>query len=236
MVAGPVAEKPPALASDPRRNWVAVAISAAITAIIVIAYTAVVHERFSLNLVITTSFVFWIVYSISYLVLTQLVFRKATSADLSAWMIATAPRRAIERLEAELSGSGPTLTAQWGILALAAVALVSLSPDLLDSPLANGLSLGVVISSWLVTVEAYAVHYARLNSTNGGLQFPGDNPPDPVFMDYVYLSAQVSTTFSSSDVSILTTTARRVVTGQTLIAFAFNTFIIALIIAIIFVS
>jgi hypothetical protein len=40
--------------------------------------------------------------------------------------------------------------------------------------------------------------------------------------------------FPSSDVSVTTTRARRMVTGHTLIAFTFNTFIIALLISILF--
>ena len=44
-----------------------------------------------------------------------------------------------------------------------------------------------------------------------------------VFWDCVYLATQVQTTFSSSDVGIGTTLTRRIVTGHTLVAFAFNT-------------
>lgn len=50
----------------------------------------------------------------------------------------------------------------------------------------------------------------------------------PVFLDYYYLSAQIATTFSSSDISILTTRARAVVIGQTYISFSFSTFIITM--------
>jgi len=46
----------------------------------------------------------------------------------------------------------------------------------------------------------------------------------------------VQTTFSSSDVEIGTTLTRRIVTGHTLVAFAFNTVIIALLIAVLFLG
>lgn len=74
----------------------------------------------------------------------------------------------------------------------------------------------------------------RLVATVGGLTFPGDE--GVVFSDCVYLSSQVQTTFSSSDVTVETTLARRMVTGHTLVAFAFNTVIIALLIAVLFVG
>jgi uncharacterized membrane protein len=73
----------------------------------------------------------------------------------------------------------------------------------------------VVTTSWLVTVVSYAVHYARIAATVGGLTFPGDK--SVVFWDCVYLATQVQTTFSSSDVTIETTLTRRIITGHTLV-------------------
>ncbi len=96
------------------------------------------------------------------------------------------------------------------------------------------LSAAVVMMSWLVTMVAYAVHYARIAATVGGLTFPGDE--GVVFWDCVYLATQVQTTFSSSDVTIETTLARRIVTGHTLVAFAFDTIIIALLISVLFLG
>ena len=102
--------------------------------------------------------------------------------------------------------------------------------------LANVLSFAVVIAAWLVTVTAYAMHYARLNTQEESIELPGRQAGPPVFADYYYLSAQIATTFSSSDVNILTTRARAVVTSQTYIAFAFSTFIIAMLISVLFLS
>lgn len=120
------------------------------------------------------------------------------------------------------------------MLAVIAVAVVWLTPGLLDSVVANVPAFGLVARSWIVTVPAYAVHHARLDATAPSLDFPGDGPS--VFRDCFYLAAQVATTFSSSDVSILTTLGRRVVTGQTPIAFVFRTFVIAMLIAVIFLT
>ena len=117
-----------------------------------------------------------------------------------------------------------------------AVILVLVLPGLLDSVLANALSFAVVISAWLLTVTAYAMHYARLNTQEDAIELPGKDGEAPVFADYYYLSAQIATTFSSSDVNILTTRARSIVTGQTYIAFAFSTFLIAMLISVLFLS
>jgi uncharacterized membrane protein len=55
-----------------------------------------------------------------------------------------------------------------------------------------------------------------------------------------YLATQVQTTFSSSDVTVGSTATRKIVTGHALVAFAFafafNTVIIALLIAVLFLG
>lgn len=175
-----------------------------------------------------TAFVFWTAYSSGFLILTHMTFRKADAGTLKVWLAATnSPSRSL---------AIPSSAAQWAVLAVIAVVLVLVLPGLLDSVLANALSFAVVITAWLVTVTAYAVHYARLNTQEESLEFPGRSGIPPVFADYYYLAAQLATTFSSSDVNILTTRARAIVTGQTYIAFAFSTFIIAMLISVLFLT
>ncbi|PZU40189.1 MAG: hypothetical protein DI573_04835 [Microbacterium sp.] len=67
-------------------------------------------------------------------------------------------------------------------------------------------------------------------------QWAGKTGEGPVFTDYYHLSAQIATTISSSDVTITAPRARAIVTGQTYIAFAFRTFIIAMLISVLFLS
>lgn len=216
----------PALASDARRNAVALALAAAVTVIVFAAYIAIWPVRFTVNTVTLVAFVFWVAYALGYLVLTQRVFGGADAARLRRRLTATSrPSRAL-----------PPSAVQWSLLALAAVTLVLVLPDLLSSPLANALGFAVVVSAWLVTVTGYAVHYARLDTAEHAIAFPGPRGEGPVFADYYYLSGQVSTTFSSSDVNMLTTRARAVVTGQTFIAFVFSTFIIAMLITVLFMG
>lgn len=224
----------PAMVSDVTRNLTSLAVAVAFTLVTFFAYNAFRPLTLSIATVALTSFVFWLFYSLSYLVLTQFTFARATADELVRWMAATTPRRRAQRIAASLSGGGPPANAHWSVLAIIAVAAVWLTPGLLDSVTANVLAFLVVGSSWIVTVYAYAVHYARLDAASPSLAFPGD--AKPVFADYFYLSAQVATTFSSSDVTILTTVGRRVVTGQTLIAFVFSTFVIAMLLAVIFLS
>lgn len=212
----------PALASDRRRSLTALAVALPSGAVTFTAYILVNPVRLTVNTATLTAFIFWIAYAAVWLTLTHRVFAPADSSTLRAWLQASATR----------TGRLPTVNIQASLLATAAVALDLFLPGLVTSNLANGLTVVVVLSAWLVTVSTYAVHYARLDGAGDAFELPG--PASPVFTDYYYLAAQIATTFSSSDINVLTTRARAAVTGQAFIGFAFSTFIIALLIAILF--
>lgn len=92
-----------------------------------------------------------------------------------------------------------------------------------------GLSLGAVGLSWLVTHTSYTLRYAHLyyrGKTNGGLEFPGTKQPDD--MDFAYFAFTVGMCFQVSDVQITTSKIRRTCLVHSLIAFIFNTTILAL--------
>lgn len=220
----------PVLAADRRRNGVALLIAAAGTAVAFAVYGAFIPIRFTIDAVVVTAFVFWVLYAASTAILTHVVFRGVDGERLATWLLATTRRGS--------RGAGvvaPRQDVVWALLAVVAVGLIVVLPGLLDSPLANSLGFAVVLSSWVVTVYGYAVHYARLDAVEASFAFPGKKYP-PVFDDVLYLSVQLATTFSSSDVDVLTTRARRVVTGQTLIAYAYTTFIIAMLITVLFLG
>ena len=222
------ARSTPRLAREGIRNLAALGIAAAVAVVSLVGYAVVAPLGFTIDTVALTTFVFWIAYSLAFLVLTQVTFGRADAHTLRRWLSQTN--------SSSRSLALPATAAQWAILAVIAVALVLVLPGLLDSPLANALSFAVVITAWLVTVTAYAVHYARLNTQEKSLDFPGEHADEPVFADYYYLAAQLATTFSSSDVSIVTTRARSFVTGQTYIGFAFSTFVIAMLISVLFLT
>ena len=224
----PEAAPVPRLVHEGLRNLLALGIAAVVAFVSLIGYSVAFPVGFTVDTVALTIFVFWIGYSAAFLILTQVTFGRADATTLRTWLVATnSPSRSV---------AIPTSAAQWAVLAVLAVLLVLILPGLLDSLLANVLSFAVVITAWLVTVTAYAMHYARLDCQEKSIEFPGDPGDRPVFADYYYLSAQLATTFSSSDVNILTTRARAVVTGQTYIAFFFSTFIIAMLFSVLFLT
>jgi len=98
------------------------------------------------------------------------------------------------------------------------------------------LSIASVIVSWWLVHTIFTMRYAHLYySTNpdnagkkplGGLQFPDE--PEPDYLDFVYFSFVLGTTFQVSDVEISSRRIRRLALIHGLIAFAFNTAILAL--------
>ncbi|WP_424466510.1 DUF1345 domain-containing protein [Pseudoclavibacter helvolus] len=187
------------------------------------------------DLVALSAFAFSAASSLAYLVHTLRVFRGLDAERLREVLLATNPAGRFGRIGAVISGTGPTIAVQWSIIAIGAVLTFTLWPGLLSETTTVLFSVLVVAASWSVTMVAYAVHYARFDAAAGGFDYPGDDH-GRIFSDYVYLAVQVQTTFSTSDVSLTLPGSRRLVTGHTLVSFAFNTVIIAMLITVLFVS
>lgn len=93
------------------------------------------------------------------------------------------------------------------------------------------LCLWAVACSWCLTHSAFTLRYAHLyyredDNGEGGLEFPGHQPPDD--LDFAYFAFTIGTCFQTSDVSITDRVIRRTVLLHGVIAFAFNTAILAL--------
>jgi len=100
---------------------------------------------------------------------------------------------------------------------------------------ASGLTLAfpiaTVCSSWLLLPVELGIAYASLYHGGGkaahGLEFPGDDGP-PDYGDFLYFSITVAATSQTSDVGVSSRAMRRLVLAQALLAFIFNTGVLAL--------
>lgn len=95
------------------------------------------------------------------------------------------------------------------------------------------LALVTIFGSWLFMNFAFAIHYAHEFETikktaraRTVLKFPGGEKPD--YWDFLYFAFVIGTTFQTSDVDIHSRLLRRTVLVHGLIAFLFNTAVIAL--------
>ena len=94
------------------------------------------------------------------------------------------------------------------------------------------LALITVTSSWLFIHLMFALHYAHdffLNTKkgiDGGLQFPGTEHPD--YFDFLYFAAIIGTSGQTADVSFSSQPMRRIGTVHCVLAYVFNTTVLAL--------
>lgn len=99
-----------------------------------------------------------------------------------------------------------------------------------DQALRVGIAFAAILGSWLFMNFAFAMHYAhevyRTKLSVSCLNFPNEKEPD--YFDFLYFAMVLGTTFQTSDVEIRSRIMRRTAMVQGLVAFLFNTAIIAL--------
>lgn len=94
------------------------------------------------------------------------------------------------------------------------------------------LALLTIISSWAFTQVMFALHYAHdyymteHTGSHGGLDFPGGHAPD--YGDFLYFASVIGTSGQTADVSFTSRMMRRTGTVHCVLAFFFNTTLIAL--------
>jgi len=89
-------------------------------------------------------------------------------------------------------------------------------------------------ASWMVMQVIFALHYAHefyrpdpeTRGDLGGLLFPGDELPD--YWDFLHFSIVIGVAAQTADIAFSDRRLRRLGTVHSLIAFAFNTLIVAL--------
>ena len=96
------------------------------------------------------------------------------------------------------------------------------------------LAIAGIMLSWIMVHTIFTFHYAHMYYFDGAddtpdgesLEFPGDKKPD--YLDFAYFSFVIGMTFQVSDVQISSRIVRRTVLAHSLLAFALNTFVVAL--------
>lgn len=132
---------------------------------------------------------------------------------------------------------------KWMILTVALIAIVvcfiSIAVQLSHVPKDQAiiktililLTIGTIFSSWLLLHTLFAIHYAhdyylaKSRQVDGGLDFPKTDQPD--YLDFVYFSYIIGTSAQTADVSITSSQLRHLNIFHCVLAFIFNTVILA---------
>jgi uncharacterized membrane protein len=93
-----------------------------------------------------------------------------------------------------------------------------------------------VAASWMFVQTIFALHYAHEyyadddgdgpEPQRGGLLFPGDEPPD--YWDFFHFACIIGVACQTADIAFTSKTMRRTGTLHGLVAFTFNTVVLAL--------
>jgi uncharacterized membrane protein len=95
-----------------------------------------------------------------------------------------------------------------------------------------GLAALTILCSWCLIHTAFALHYAHEfyvddeGCVDPCLQFPGEK--EPAYLDFLYFSFVIGTTSQTADVSIASRSMRSLAMAHGVIAFFFNTTLLAL--------
>lgn len=94
-------------------------------------------------------------------------------------------------------------------------------------------SMGVIALSWLFVHVIFTLHYAHefyapaeAGGDRQGLIFPGEDDPD--YWDFLHFALIIGVASQTADIQISSRTLRRIATLHSLVAFLFNTVILAL--------
>lgn len=145
----------------------------------------------------------------------------------------TSQMQARAALEDEKAGVVLALTLAASIASLAAIA-AELTHIQASPPDQQGFHLTIagltILCSWFFVHTIYAIHYAHEYYGDGGerqgLAFPHNDKPD--YWDFLYFSFNLGAAAQTSDVVIVSKRMRRLALAHTILAFLFNTTILAL--------
>lgn len=186
------------------------------------AAAALLRGRLGYELMVAVA---WDLAVLSFIVTMVVVTSRFSAAQMAKKVLHRAP-------SSFLVGGTALSSALFGIYAI--VLLLSASGD--SEPL-KALHLVVALLttllSWALVHLLFALEYAKLfylphaegDSPPGGLDFPGKEPPD--YADFLYFSFIIGVACQTADVSISGGTMRRRALLHGLIAFLFNTVILA---------
>jgi uncharacterized membrane protein len=191
------------------------------TVLLVLLFLADEEVEYASSIVVSFTLVFG-VYGPIFLGLTHVAFGSLRGIALRDRLQRSDEQRRLVRL---LFLGGPKTWATT-IVTIGVVAVVLLATgDARQSLWLVGACVLCVVGTWVLLVAVFAVEYMRMWANESSLRFPGED--DPTFADFLYLSVQLSTTFSSSDVELVATPARRLATVHSIVAFAYSTVIVA---------
>lgn len=220
------------LVDDPVRHLTAGAVAVVLTlplaALAVRTSTDVAHAQAWVAVLL---FTFW--YGLVYLLLCHMALRGLSGEQLRAAIVGSqlSVRRA-RLFSSVVGGSSASIAVQYSAAALVGVVAVVVSEERRSDPVVAVSAVAGTVGAWVLMTTAFASRYAALWAHEEGLEFD-DVEDELTFGDFGHLSVQVSTAFGISGARLTRRAVRRLAMVHALVAFAFSTIIVALVVALI---
>ncbi|MGO1236041.1 MAG: DUF1345 domain-containing protein [Microbacterium gubbeenense] len=210
------------VASPARRNWIATAVGI-LPAIALIVMIRLESGSLADDWGVPMVMIVWATYSIVHSALTVAALWGLEGDRLHRSVVP--PKRS--GIGSRMTSSARSLAVQTPLVVLIIVVVIVVTPAFRGDRNLVVLVLAFVVVAWINTALLFTEGYIARGQD--GLRFPGDGPIG--FGDYLYFALSVQMTFGTSDTAITDRTTRRNVTIHAVTAFAFNTVIIAMIVA-----
>ncbi|GGG60342.1 hypothetical protein GCM10011374_24000 [Kocuria dechangensis] len=145
------------------------------------------------------------------------------------WRADTHTTRTIARDEGKARTVVDALVLGATVVSLVAVVLALMRSQQTDAVgvLSAILALAAVVVSWALINTVYAFKLARLYYHDQQHEFDFDQPEEPTYSDFAFVSFTVGMAYSFEDANLSSTAMRRMALGHALLAYAFGTFVIA---------
>ncbi|WP_161972369.1 DUF1345 domain-containing protein [Glaciihabitans arcticus] len=184
---------------------------------------------------VTAYLVLWPVYTAIYATWSTFVYSRLDGELLKRVTVAdeSAERSPIQRFLGVTGATNTTISA--AVAAVAITIVVAQQPEFRSDAIYVGLALLTVASSWVLMVFSFAQSYLRLGAgvhDEPHLKF--HFPEAARFSDYLTLAVLLSTMAATVPADISSRTAWRVVRSNVIIAFVFNSVIIAMMVSLLF--
>ena len=177
-----------------------------------------------------------------FLILTWSAMRLSAPEDVRRWALAQEPPRrsrwgrlveVVSERRVFSGGAGMSLIISVSVGGLGlALWLLPQGGGLRDEPLRAFLCVLGILMAWALLHTSYAMYYAhlyyRVPGRPGGMEFPGEE--EPAAPDFAYFAFAIGTAFATSDVSVSSGKVRRTVLVHGVLAFFYNTTILALVV------
>lgn len=240
----PAPESPRAVRSDLFRiNVSSIGALVAAAAAVVVAFVTSDEppSEWTLPLPVMVYVVYWLSFTSFYLWWTHRTYTRASAAAIRS--VAARDNRARGTLAGRLlSFNSPTdWTTAAAVVSVVITVVIALSPGAREDPVIILLGLATVVSAWATMVYSFAVDYMHVTLLQEGgtegpetphIRFSFDD--EPGFSDYLTFSVMVSAMAVAAPAEITSRQMWRKVRSHVLLAFIFNTVIVAMMVSLLF--